>query len=102
MRHKHCKWQNANCKFEFAFCNSFRMEDGMDASSRLDPLEPMQNGSIPHPIISSGERGERKPVWKPLDLHGLKTYDLKARPSKVFHEDLGRPAPSVNGSIRCR
>ncbi|HEV3261063.1 MAG TPA: hypothetical protein VG013_29700, partial [Gemmataceae bacterium] len=28
---------------------------------------------------------------KPLDLHGLKTYDLKSRPSKVFHEDLGRP-----------
>jgi hypothetical protein len=24
-------------------------------------------------------------------LHGLKTYDLEARPSKVFHEDLGRP-----------
>jgi len=29
--------------------------------------------------------------WKPLDLHGLKTYDLSTRPSKVFHEDLGRP-----------
>jgi deoxyhypusine synthase len=29
--------------------------------------------------------------WKPLDLHGLQTYDLKSRPSKVFHEDLGRP-----------
>jgi hypothetical protein len=29
--------------------------------------------------------------WKPLDLHGLKTYDLKTRPSKVFQEDLGRP-----------
>jgi hypothetical protein len=28
---------------------------------------------------------------KPLDLHGLKTYDLKDRPSKVFIEDLGRP-----------
>jgi hypothetical protein len=28
---------------------------------------------------------------KPLDLHGLKTYDLKDRPSKVFAEDLGRP-----------
>jgi deoxyhypusine synthase len=29
--------------------------------------------------------------YPPLDLHGLKTYDLKSRPSKVFHEDLGRP-----------
>lgn len=28
---------------------------------------------------------------RPLDLNGLKTYDLKSRPSKVFAEDLGRP-----------
>jgi hypothetical protein len=28
---------------------------------------------------------------KPMDLHGLKTYDLGSRPSKVFHDDLGRP-----------
>jgi hypothetical protein len=28
---------------------------------------------------------------KPLDLNGLKTYDLVSRPSKVFHEDLGQP-----------
>jgi hypothetical protein len=27
----------------------------------------------------------------PFDLHGLKTYELTSRPSKVFHEDLGRP-----------
>ncbi len=27
----------------------------------------------------------------PFDLHGLKTYDLSSRPSKVFIEDLGRP-----------
>jgi deoxyhypusine synthase len=27
----------------------------------------------------------------PFDLHGLKTYDLNSRPSKVFVEDLGRP-----------
>lgn len=30
---------------------------------------------------------------KPFDLHGLKTYDLLTRPSKVFAEDLGRPLP---------
>jgi hypothetical protein len=29
---------------------------------------------------------------KPLDLNGLKTYELRSRPSKVFVEDLGRPA----------
>ena len=28
---------------------------------------------------------------RPFDLHGLKTYDLSSRPSKVFVEDLGRP-----------
>jgi hypothetical protein len=28
---------------------------------------------------------------RPFDLHGLVTYDLDSRPSKVFHEDLGRP-----------
>lgn len=27
----------------------------------------------------------------PFDLHGLKTYELMTRPSKVFVEDLGRP-----------
>jgi hypothetical protein len=28
---------------------------------------------------------------KPFDLHGLKTYDLESRPSKVFADELGRP-----------
>jgi hypothetical protein len=28
---------------------------------------------------------------KPIDLNGLKTYDLQSRPSKVFVEDLGQP-----------
>src|SRR5438132_4632631 len=30
-------------------------------------------------------------TFPPFDLHGLKTYDLKSRPSKVFYEDLGHP-----------
>jgi hypothetical protein len=30
----------------------------------------------------------------PFDLHGLRTYDLQSRPSKVFVEDLGRPLPA--------
>jgi hypothetical protein len=30
---------------------------------------------------------------RPLDLHGLRTYDLASRPSKVFHDDLGKPLP---------
>jgi hypothetical protein len=34
--------------------------------------------------------GHSSPVT-PFDLHGLRTYDLQTRPSKVFVEDLGRP-----------
>src|SRR5437899_12420557 len=29
--------------------------------------------------------------FPPFDLTGLKTYELKSRPSKVFYEDLGWP-----------
>jgi hypothetical protein len=29
----------------------------------------------------------------PFDLQGLRTYDLRSRPSKVFVEELGRPLP---------
>ena len=32
---------------------------------------------------------------KPFDLHGLKTYELGTRPSKVFREDLGRPVDAL-------
>jgi hypothetical protein len=32
-------------------------------------------------------------MHEPFDLHGLKTYELKSRPSKVFVEDLGQPLP---------
>jgi hypothetical protein len=31
------------------------------------------------------------PQLAPYDLHGLQTYELQGRPSKVFAEDLGRP-----------
>ena len=30
-------------------------------------------------------------LGKPFDLSGLKTYELTSRPSKVFHDDLGKP-----------
>jgi hypothetical protein len=30
-------------------------------------------------------------VHKPFELHGLQTYELQSRPSKVFVEDLGKP-----------
>ena len=36
---------------------------------------------------------------RPLDLSALKTYDLDSRPSKVFHDDLGRPvAPGTSAA----
>jgi hypothetical protein len=43
---------------------------------------------------ASSDHGTGYPVrgsLKPFDLNGLRTYDLKSRPSKVFIEDLGRP-----------
>jgi hypothetical protein len=30
----------------------------------------------------------------PYNLHGLHTYELASRPSKVFHDELGRPVPA--------
>ena len=35
---------------------------------------------------------------KPFDLQGLRTYDLRSRPSKVFVEDLGRP-PATGAAV---
>jgi hypothetical protein len=32
---------------------------------------------------------------KPFDLNGLKTYELRSRPSKVFVEDLGKPVSAA-------
>jgi deoxyhypusine synthase len=45
----------------------------------MNPTIPL---NTPHSVLST---------LKPFDLHGLKTYDLHSRPSKVFVEDLGRP-----------
>jgi hypothetical protein len=41
-------------------------------------------------VLSSAPCPARN-LYPPFDLHGLKTYELESRPSKVFHEDLGRP-----------
>ncbi len=35
---------------------------------------------------------------RPLNLNGLKTYELRSRPSKVFVEDLGRPAAAATAA----
>jgi len=35
---------------------------------------------------------------RPYDLGGLVTYDLNSRPSKVFHDDLGRPV-AANATV---
>jgi hypothetical protein len=35
--------------------------------------------------------GPHHEAYRPYDLSGLQTYDLASRPSKVFHDDLGRP-----------
>jgi len=41
------------------------------------------------PTVSPGFAA--RTAFKPLDLHGLKTYDLQSRPSKVFIDELGKP-----------
>ena len=43
-----------------------------------------------HPAYNAPHNQAFEPL-KPYDLSGLKTYDLTSRPSKVFHDDLGRP-----------
>jgi hypothetical protein len=42
----------------------------------------------PHAAINSPHH---EAFLRPYDLAGLQTYDLVSRPSKVFHDDLGRP-----------
>jgi hypothetical protein len=41
--------------------------------------------------VSNGAADVLSDSIKPFNLDGLKTYELRSRPSKVFHEDLGRP-----------
>ncbi len=41
--------------------------------------------------VGSQKGGVSQAKWTPFDLHGLKTYDLQSRPSRVFAEDLGGP-----------
>ncbi len=48
--------------------------------STTENSHPTLNG--PHPSFD---------MFKPYDLAALKTYDLVSRPSKVFHDDLGKP-----------
>lgn len=51
-------------------------------------------------FVSDGQHVELNPPHhpgfecvRPMDLAGLQTYELSARPSKVFHDDLGHPVP---------
>src|SRR5262249_30509447 len=60
------------------------------------PLRGRPGGARAAPARRPPQRG-RTPM-KPLDLHGLKTYDLPSRPSKVFREDLGQPV-EAGGSL---
>ena len=50
----------------------------------------MTTTSITHVAYDPAHHQALEP-FKPFDLNGLKTYDLTARPSKVFHDDLGLP-----------
>ncbi|GIW81142.1 MAG: hypothetical protein KatS3mg105_2949 [Gemmatales bacterium] len=41
--------------------------------------------------MEASSRSGQSNRFPPFELNGLKTYDLKSRPSKVFQEDLGQP-----------
>jgi deoxyhypusine synthase len=41
-----------------------------------------------HPCVNTPHH---EAFLRPYDLAGLQTYELVSRPSKVFHDDLGRP-----------
>ena len=52
------------------------------------------DGSFPIGVrqkSNGGQLTDALGTHKPYDLSGLNTYDLVSRPSKVFHDDLGRP-----------
>jgi len=57
---------------------------------------PLQGRWPDHPPYmtdegNAGPNREAVDIRKPYNLSGLQTYDLVSRPSKVFHDDLGRP-----------
>src|SRR5437764_695777 len=57
----------------------------------LHPFEKAREGLMSEqPYPQPAAAGRPAPVV-PIDLHGLRTYELASRPSKVFVEDLGRP-----------
>ena len=45
--------------------------------------------------VNEGPAREAVDLRQPYNLSGLQTYELVSRPSKVFHDDLGRPLESV-------
>lgn len=51
----------------------------------MNPSLPLCQGN------STSSPDAQRAAYPPFDLHGLKTYELQARPSKVFVEDLGQP-----------
>src|SRR5947207_1240522 len=55
-------------------------------------------GSSPAPAAPEGNGRMSQHPYEPFDLHGLTTYDLTSRPSKVFVEDLGRP-PAAGATV---
>ena len=60
------------------------MTDTTEILGHQDTLQSTIFPSEPAEPTTSG-------LNKPFDLSGLTTYDLDSRPSKVFHDDLGKP-----------
>src|SRR5262249_50304241 len=61
-------------------------------------IHPTKEGRMTTSIVTEHNHAADNPphsrAFKPYDLAGLMTYDLSGRPSKVFHDDLGRPVAS--------
>jgi hypothetical protein len=57
-------------------------------------MEPTTD--LTHLALNTPHHSAFEPL-RPYDLNGLQTYELVARPSKVFHDELGQPvAPTAS------
>jgi hypothetical protein len=53
-------------------------------------MTTQMTADVAHTSFNTPHHAAFEPV-RPFDLNGLKTYELVSRPSKVFHDELGRP-----------
>src|SRR5215475_13704821 len=90
-----CHWSLVIGQSSFAIGHWYKR---IDQPMTNDKRHPSMEGRMTQITCNGRHTDVRGPHhsafenYKPYDLNGLKTYDLSSRPSKVFHDDLGRPA----------